>query len=46
MTLSQIPNTVEALKAALVPSHIFLPKGMIVPEEQILLYLLCRDAFF
>jgi len=40
-----IPNTAATLRATPVPPHIFLPRGMIVPEEQILLYLLARDVY-
>jgi len=40
-----VPSSVGDLRATAVPPHIFLPRGMIVPEEQILLYLLARDAW-
>lgn len=43
--MPQIPATAEALRATPVPPHIFLPRGMIIPEEQILLYLLGRDGY-
>jgi hypothetical protein len=45
MNLESLPKTVNDLKVTPVPQHLFLPKGMIVPEEQILLYLLARDVY-
>lgn len=38
-----LPKNPDDLKSIDVPSHIFLPKGMIVPEEIVLHYLLAHD---
>ena len=42
---NQIPSTIEGLRAAAVPPHLFLPPGIIIPEDQVLLYLLARVQY-
>ncbi|MHC1791187.1 hypothetical protein [Solidesulfovibrio sp.] len=42
---STLPKTPALLRSTPVPPHLFLPKGMLIPEEQILFYLLARDVY-
>jgi len=43
--INDIPKTMASLKAYDAPKHIFLPRGMITPEEQTLLYLLAKNCY-
>lgn len=40
-----LPITEAELRSAPIPKHVFLPRGMIVPGEQALLYLIGRDVW-